>query len=85
MNVTMTRVNGVYERDMSLTMVIVPNNTNVIFFLPEKPDALTNSSGYKNKVTIKITTSKGVKNISGTVFGEDVQRVLEPLLCFLPR
>lgn len=45
MNVTMTRVNGLFERDMSLTMVIVPNNTNVIFFLPEKPDALTNSSG----------------------------------------
>ena len=39
--------------------------------------ALTNSSGYKNKVTIKITTSKGVKSISGTVFGEDVQRVVE--------
>ena len=39
--------------------------------------ALTNSSGYKNKVTIKITTSKGVKNISGTVFGEDVQRVVD--------
>jgi subtilisin-like proprotein convertase family protein len=45
MNVTMTRVNGLFERDMSLTMVIVPNNTNVIFFLPEKPDALTNSDG----------------------------------------
>lgn len=45
MNVTMTRVNGVFERDMSLTMEIVPNNANVIFFLPEKPDALTNSSG----------------------------------------
>ncbi|WP_294819924.1 reprolysin-like metallopeptidase [uncultured Flavobacterium sp.] len=31
MNVTMTRVNGVYERDMSLTMQIVPNNENIIF------------------------------------------------------
>ena len=45
MNVTMTRVNGLFERDMSLTMEIVPNNTNVIFFLPEKPDALTNNDG----------------------------------------
>lgn len=45
MNVTMTRVNGVYERDMSLTMQIVPTNTNIIFFLPEKPDSLTNNSG----------------------------------------
>lgn len=45
MNVTMTRVNGVYERDMSLTMVIVPNNINVIFLLPENPDTLNNNNG----------------------------------------
>lgn len=45
MNVSMTRVNGVYERDMSLTMQIVPNNTSIIFFLPEKPDIYTNNSG----------------------------------------
>ncbi len=31
MNVTMTRVNGVYEREFALTMVIVPNNLDVIF------------------------------------------------------
>lgn len=31
MNVTMTRVNGLYERDMALTMVLVPNNLNIIF------------------------------------------------------
>lgn len=31
MVVTMTRVNGIYERDMSLTMEFVPNNMDVIF------------------------------------------------------
>tara|TARA_Y100000815_G_scaffold92715_1_gene81774 strand:+ start:4555 stop:7215 length:2661 start_codon:yes stop_codon:yes gene_type:complete len=31
MNVTMTRVNGVYERDMAITMEIVPNNENIIY------------------------------------------------------
>ncbi|MCW4470301.1 M12 family metallo-peptidase [Flavobacterium sp. MFBS3-15] len=31
MTVTMTRVNGVFEKDMSLTMQIVPNNENIIF------------------------------------------------------
>lgn len=31
MNVTMTRVNGIYERDMALTMQLVPNNDNIIF------------------------------------------------------
>lgn len=45
MTVTMNRVNGIFERDMSLRMVIVPNNANVIFFLPEKPDSLDNTSG----------------------------------------
>ena len=30
MNVTMTRVNGLYERDMSLTMQIIPNNDLLI-------------------------------------------------------
>lgn len=31
MNVTMTRVNGIFERDLSLTMEIIPNNTDIIF------------------------------------------------------
>jgi len=45
MNVTMTRVNGVYERDMSLTMQIIPTNTDIIFFTPEKPDSYSNNNG----------------------------------------
>jgi len=32
MNVTMTRVNGIYERDLAITMEIVANNTNVIYY-----------------------------------------------------
>ncbi|MEL1244720.1 reprolysin-like metallopeptidase [Flavobacterium sp. DGU11] len=40
MNVTMTRVNGLYEKDMSLTMQIVPTNENVIFVTS---DNLTNN------------------------------------------
>src|SRR5690554_3293261 len=31
MNVTMTRVNGIYERDLSVTMEFVPNNEDIIF------------------------------------------------------
>lgn len=31
MNVTMTRVNGIYERDLAITMQFVPNNEDIIF------------------------------------------------------
>lgn len=31
MNATMTRVNGIYERDMSMRMVIIANNEDIIF------------------------------------------------------
>lgn len=46
MNVTMTRVNGIYERDMSLTMVIIANNTPIIFVNPGNPDTLNNDDGF---------------------------------------
>lgn len=44
MNVSMTRVNGVYERDASLTMVIIANNTDIIY-LNAGSDPYTNNSG----------------------------------------
>lgn len=31
MNVTMARVNGIYERDLSITMELIPNNDEIIF------------------------------------------------------
>jgi hypothetical protein len=45
MNASMTRVNGVYERDMSLTMVMV-DNTSIIFLGPNvNSDPYTNNNG----------------------------------------
>ncbi|GHC48764.1 zinc-dependent metalloprotease [Ulvibacter litoralis] len=44
MNTSMTRVNGIYERDLSVTMVIVPNNTDIIF-LNAATDPYTNNDG----------------------------------------
>jgi subtilisin-like proprotein convertase family protein len=60
MNVTMTRVNGVYERDMSLTMQIIPNN-----------DVLINitSDSYDNSNTNNILLDQNqtqVDNLIGT-------------------
>ncbi|MFD1293120.1 reprolysin-like metallopeptidase [Lutibacter holmesii] len=43
-NVTMTRVNGIFERDLSLTMELVANNDDVIFLDPGL-DGLTNDDG----------------------------------------
>ncbi len=44
MNTTMTRVNGIYERDMSLTMEIISNNDDIIF-LDAATDGYTNDDG----------------------------------------
>ncbi len=42
-NTTMTRVNGIFERDLALTMVLVNNNTDIIFLNPNT-DNLSNSN-----------------------------------------
>ena len=44
MNVSLTRLNGVYERDTALTMVLVPDNEEVIFLNPST-DPYTNNNG----------------------------------------
>ncbi|MCK5110851.1 MAG: phosphoglycerate dehydrogenase [Arcobacteraceae bacterium] len=38
---------------------------------------VSNISGYKNKVTVKITTTNDVNTVSGTIFNDDVQRIIE--------
>lgn len=44
MNTTMMRVNGVYEREASITMEIIPNNDQLIF-LDAATDPYTNNNG----------------------------------------
>ncbi len=41
---TMNRVNGIYERDAAITMVIVPNNQDLIYLNPST-DPYTNNNG----------------------------------------
>lgn len=57
------------------------NYVNAEFLADEKGiatkyEALPSKSGYKNKISIKLTTEKGVSTIDGTVFGEDEQRIV---------
>lgn len=44
MTTTMNRVNGIYERDLSIRMVIVANNASIIF--TAEPDGYTNNNGF---------------------------------------
>jgi len=58
------------------------NYVNAKFLAQEKGIKLDTSemkhnSGYNNKITIKITTEKRVNTISGTVFDDNVQRIIE--------
>lgn len=58
------------------------NYVNASFVANEKGIKLdssndTNDNVYKNKVTVIITTSNGINTISGTIFDEDVQRIIE--------
>lgn len=57
MNVTMTRVNGVYERDLAITMEIVPNNDQIIYF------GATNSDPWNNE--FNNTTQTVIDNVIG--------------------
>jgi hypothetical protein len=52
MNVTMTRVNGVYERDLAITMEIVPNNDLIIYYGSTTSDPWSNEWNTKTQQVI---------------------------------
>ncbi|MCL9769310.1 M12 family metallo-peptidase [Flavobacterium sp. HXWNR69] len=61
MNVTMTRVNGIYERDMSLRMNLVANNDLIIFITADN-FSNDNANLLINESQNEITTAIGVNN-----------------------
>lgn len=70
MNVAMTRINGVFERDLSVTMELVENNDEIIF-LDAASDPYTNNDAFEmlgeNRTTLN--TVIGVSNYDiGHVF-----------------
>lgn len=67
-NVAMTRVNGIYERDVAITMAIIPNNEDIIFLDPAT-DGLDNTSNVINQIQAKIDGIIGFANYDiGHVF-----------------
>jgi subtilisin-like proprotein convertase family protein len=61
MNVTMTRVNGIYERDMSLRMNLVANNDQIIFITSDS-FSNTNAGALINESQSVITAAIGTAN-----------------------
>lgn len=61
MNVTMTRVNGIYERDMSLRMNLVANN-DVIIFIDSDSFSNTNANNLINESQTVINGAIGSAN-----------------------
>lgn len=58
------------------------NYVNATFIANERgitlqSNQVSNASGYKNRVALKITTEHGVTTIAGTIFSEDVSRIIE--------
>jgi len=55
MNTSMTRINGIFETDLAVTMQIIPNNTDIIFLSPNN-DPYSNDNGQRmlaqNQATI---------------------------------
>jgi Metallo-peptidase family M12B Reprolysin-like/GEVED domain/Secretion system C-terminal sorting domain/Fibronectin type III domain len=49
MNVALTRVNGIYEKDLAITMVLVPNNDILIYFGSTTSDPWSNEWNTKTQ------------------------------------
>ncbi len=68
MNVAMTRVNGIFEKDVSLTMEIIADNEDIIF-LDTATDGLSNDSSMINQIQAVIDNAIGFANYDiGHVF-----------------
>jgi len=69
-NATMTRVNGVFENDFNVTMVVIPNNTNVIYTNASSDPY--SSSNYNSQLQSTLTSVIGESNYDiGHLFARD--------------
>jgi D-3-phosphoglycerate dehydrogenase len=67
---------------LKLSLAEQINYINALFVAKEREIEVSssktaNTSGYKNKISVKLTTQNGVYSVSGTIFDEEVQRIVE--------
>lgn len=67
---------------LKLSLAEQINYINALFVAKEREIEVSssktaNTSGYKNKISVKLTTQNGVHSVGGTIFDEDVQRIVE--------
>jgi hypothetical protein len=69
-NVTLTRCNGVYEKDLALHLNLIANTTSVIYYNPATDPYSTNMSSWNNQLQSTLTSVIGEANYDiGHMFG----------------
>jgi hypothetical protein len=69
-NATLTRCNGVYEKDLALHLNLVANTTAVIYYNPATDPYSTNLSSWNNQLQSTLTANIGEANYDiGHMFG----------------
>ncbi len=69
-NATLTRCNGVYEKDLALHLNLIPQTTNVIYYNPATDPYSKNISSWNNQLQSTLTSVIGEANYDiGHMFG----------------
>lgn len=69
-NATLTRCNGVYEKDLALHLNLIANTTAVIYYNPSSDPYSTNISSWNNQLQSTLTANIGEANYDiGHMFG----------------
>jgi hypothetical protein len=69
-NATLTRCNGVYEKDLALHLNLIANTTAVIYYNPATDPYSTNLSSWNNQLQTTLTSVIGEANYDiGHMFG----------------
>ncbi len=69
-NATMTRVNGIFENDFSSTMILIPNESDIIYFNPDT-DPYSSGLSISSELQSNLTSVIGESNYDiGHVFNQ---------------